>query len=229
MNIFELNDISVDQVDKEYLLGSPIFSVRNFYKYPEKVHQFIFDEPYREGRVGLWKINESGSNNGIYFEDRRFYDFEERLIDAYFFLCDLIGDYHFRSVITTNMTLFKTDDNSLKFNNFKDNYWWPHVDTGYNGIVYFNTECGTNLYEPNCLDYSDKNNEHEQPWRSKENYNLLKTIQPEYNKLVLFDGCKFPHGMNIDSDRYFGKKTRNNQVFFFEDNLPENETQYYCV
>ena len=76
MNIFELNDISVDQVDKEYLLGSPIFSVRNFYKYPEKVHQFIFDEPYREGRVGLWKMNESGSNNGIYFEDRRFYDFE---------------------------------------------------------------------------------------------------------------------------------------------------------
>ena len=39
MNIFELNDSSVDQVDKEYLLGSPIFSVRNFYKYPEKVHQ----------------------------------------------------------------------------------------------------------------------------------------------------------------------------------------------
>ena len=35
--------------------------------------------------------------------------------------------------------------------------------------------------------------------------------------------------MNIDSDRYFGKKTRNNQVFFFEDNLPENETQYYGV
>ena len=145
----------------------------------------------------------------------------------YFFLNNLIGDYPFRSEITTNVTFFKTDEKSIKFNNYVDNYWWPHTDVGWNGIVYFHDEWGTNLYSPNHLDITDNINEHYQPWRSKEKYTLLKSLEPAYNKLVLFDGKKFPHGMNVTNEKYFGKKSRNNQVFFFDDK--ESETEYYCV
>ena len=113
------------------------------------------------------------------------------------------------------------------FNNYVDNYWWPHTDVGWNGIVYFHDEWGTNLYSPNHLDITDNINEHYQPWRSKEKYTLLKSLEPAYNKLVLFDGKKFPHGMNVTNEKYFGKKPRNNQVFFFDDK--ESETEYYCV
>ena len=33
--------------------------------------------------------------------------------------------------------------------------------------------------------------------------------------------------MNVTNEKYFGKKPRNNQVFFFDDK--ESETEYYCV
>ncbi len=58
--------------------------------------------------------------------------------------------------------------------------------------------------------------EHSAPWRQKEKYKKIKTLIPKYNRLVLFDGYKFPHGMNITNDRYFSNEYRNNQVFFFE-------------
>mgnify|MGYP007000113699 CR=1 len=46
-------------------------------------------------------------------------------------------------------------------------------------------------------------------------YQVLKTIEPKSNKLVFFDGLKFPHGMDISNDTYFSK-FRYNQVFFFD-------------
>ena len=225
MNIFDIREDN--KVKVEYIDDSPIFTIDNFYKYPEQVHEYIFDLPYSEGRVGLWKINQTPSNNGIYFEDRRLSEFDERLFHIYFFFLKLIGDYTFRPEINTNVIFFKDDEESLKFNNYTDNYWWPHTDVGYNGIVYFHDECGTNLYSPNTLDITDNLNEHHQPWRSKEKYTLLKSIEPSYNRLVLFDGKKFPHGMNIINKKYFGKKPRNNQVFFFDSK--ESTTEYYCI
>ena len=225
MNIFDMREDN--EVKVEYIDDSPIFTIDNFYKYPEQVYEYIFELPYEEGRVGLWKLNQTPSYNGIYFEDRRLSKFDERLFHIYFFLSNLIGDYTFRPEINTNVIFFKDDEESLKFNNYTDNYWWPHTDVGYNGIVYFHDECSTNLYSSNTLDITDNLNEHHQPWRSKEKYTLLKSIEPAYNRLVLFDGKKFPHVMNITNKKYFGKKFRNNQVFFFDSK--ESTTEYYCV
>ena len=58
--------------------------------------------------------------------------------------------------------------------------------------------------------------EHFEPWRPKENYKVLETIDAKYNRMVLFDGI-IPHGMNICTDTYFGKEYRQNQVFFFNE------------
>ena len=36
--------------------------------------------------------------------------------------------------------------------------------------------------------------EHKHPWVKKGEYTVLKTLEPKFNKLVFFDGLKFPHG-----------------------------------
>ena len=102
------------------------------------------------------------------------------------------------------------------FNDYKNYVWWPHQDNGYNGIVYFSDECGTNLYSTDTTDELPNAPEHYNPWRLRENYKILKTLKPKYNRLVLFDGFKFPHGVDICSHRYYGEEYRKNQVFFFQ-------------
>ena len=56
-------------------------------------------------------------------------------------------------------------------------------------------------------------------WRPKDRYYLLKTFKSVYNRCVLFDGKKLPHGMNISNNLYFDESYRFNQVFFFKDTL----------
>ena len=116
--------------------------------------------------------------------------------------------------LTNQIKFFKHD-----FNNFKDNYWHPHGDWGYNGLVYLNKgddTCGTNLYKQLQDDRNQIGREHLEPWRPKERYEIIKTIKPKFNRCVLFDGGKFLHGMHIPNDMYFGEEYRFNQVFFFK-------------
>ena len=208
--MFELSDNL--KVDTETFQGSKIFTIDNFYKDPEEVSDYLFNR-----EVPLWKIEESPSYNGVRFEDRRLKMYDKRLQPVINFLCELSSQKPLLNDITTNQSRFYKHD----FNDYKNCVWWPHVDNGYNGIVFFNkndTECGTNLYSQ-TIDSSEKNYynlpEHSAPWRPKENYEKIKTLTPKYNRLVLFDGLKFPHGMNIINDRYFSEEYRINQVFFF--------------
>jgi len=108
------------------------------------------------------------------------------------------------------------------FNDYNNCFWWPHIDGGYNGIVYLNKDeedSGTNLYDPKVLNsfewsYSMSMPEQYLCWRPKENYSVVKSFKSRYNSLCLFDGSKFPHGMNITNDIFFSQY-RCNQVFFF--------------
>ena len=164
----------------------------------------------------LWKSNDSSSYNGIHFDDRRhLFESEDvrKVYDLLSFLCERQPEHG--NGVCTNVTKFYKN----KFNNYENNYWWPHLDEGYTGIVYLNIDddvSGTNLYE--CLDvnYVPKL-EHQCPWISKTKFNLIKTLQPKFNRLVLFDAKKFYHGMNICNDMYFADNYRFNQVFFFVD------------
>ena len=202
--MFELNRNLKVIVNRIY--DTPIFIIDKFYKYPDEVYNYLFNRD----NIPLWKVNESPTNNGIYFEDRRLVEYDERLEDVYNFLSDLCEQPYFDCEITTNMTRFAKHS----FNDYENCIWWPHSDTGYNGIVYFNDTCGTNLYEDLGIDGDSI--EHYEPWRWKENYKLLMTIEPKYNRMVLFDGV-IPHGMNITNDYYFDREYRENQVFFFDE------------
>ena len=203
--MFELNpDL---EIKEEILLGSKIFTIDNFYKNPDEVYDFLFNR-----EVPLWKIEEKPSFNTIHFIDKRLIEYDERLLPVIGFLSYLCNqDAESHDIVTNMQRFFKHD-----FNDYKNCHWWPHQDSGYNGIVYFNKDdntSGTNLYS--VKKQYNMTLEHVEPWRPKENFKILKTLEPEYNRLVFFDGLKFLHGANFPDNRYFDEEYRTNQVFFF--------------
>tara|TARA_B100000212_G_scaffold242969_1_gene185256 strand:+ start:57 stop:674 length:618 start_codon:yes stop_codon:yes gene_type:complete len=203
--MFELNDEL--KIEKELFLGSIIYTIDNFYKNPLEVHDYLFSNP-----PSLWKINERPSCNGLYFEDRRLIKTDERLKIVIDFLGNLVSQKPSSYNIVTNQVRF----NKHQFNDIDNCHWWPHTDHGYNGIVYFNEDSvnGTNIYYQ--INKQDMITEHHRPWRLKSDFEVLKHLEPRYNRLIFFDGHKFPHGMNIENKKYFSEEYRKNQVFFFE-------------
>ena len=206
--MFELNKNL--KIKEELFNDSIIYTIDNFYQYPQQLEKYLFSDipslPFHKG-------DEKPSYNGTYFEDRRHPARNSlQLKKVYDFLSDLCGQEYDSHDIATNCARFKRHE----FNDYENCHWWPHTDTGYNGIVYFNddNENGTNFY--NELKPLPEVNEHYAPWRSKDEFELIKHLEPKYNRLVFFDGWKFQHGMNISNDRYFGEEYRKNQVFFFD-------------
>ena len=206
--MFELNENL--KIEKELFEGTVIYTSDDFYKNPKEVENYLFG---KTNDIPLHKIYEKPSFNGVYFEDRR-HDSEDNLDlkKVYDFLSSLCGQGYEAPDIVTNCSRFKKHE----FNDYKNYYWWPHTDGGYNGIVYFNDDDkhGTCFYEE-LVEKPDVP-EHYQPWGAKKDFIVIKTLEPKYNRFVFFDGYEFPHGMNICTDRYFGEEYRKNQVFFFD-------------
>ena len=207
--MFELNDNL--EIKKELFRGTTIYTIDDFYKNPQGVENYLFGQP---NKISLHKMDEKPSFNNVYFEDRRHDDSIDNLDlkKVYDFLSRLCGQGYEAPDVVTNCTRFKRH----QFNDYKNYYWWPHTDGGYNGIVYFNddSEHGTCFYEE-LVEKPDVP-EHYQPWGAKKDFIVIKTLEPKYNRFVFFDGYEFPHGMNICTDRYFGEEYRKNQVFFFD-------------
>ena len=200
-------------VEVEDFHGSKIYYIHDFYRDVDAIKSKLDNiEP------DYFKKHHEGSNNGVFFEDRRHKiksDDMKFITKVLSNLCEQrpVNDTHF----LTNVHRFKKVD----FNDYHDHLWWPHKDTGYNALIFLNKddkECGTNLYEMvDDIEYEDRlsKSEHGHSWRKKERWKVLKHIEPEYNMCVLFDGLKFWHGMNICNDRYFGDEYRINQFVQF--------------
>ena len=194
--MWELNDNL--HVHTHHVANKPIYEVENFYKYPEKVRRFLFNR-----YSPPWKGTQEGK-----YDDRRYGQRlpKDKTLPPLDFLKDLTGIAWIPQIVT----------NQFKATSFpyKTHYWWIHHDPCLNGIVYFNKDDevnGTNLYKP---PYEPATLEDVEPEIPKESVELLHHIKPKYNKLVVFDGVYFPHGMALNDDRYFGDTYRMNQVFF---------------
>jgi hypothetical protein len=217
-DIFELNDFSNMKIIN--FEGRKLFYMDNFYKYPDLVFQSFdrFTPP-------VWKQKEQPSRNMIDFEDRRHILNHKGMINVYKKLENLCkqkpisDDYE---LLITNYTRFKKCSN----NDYTKKYWWPHYDTGYNGIIYFNDDneyegtYGYKLLDSNMIIGSRP--EHEDPWTLKEKWEVIFKIKAKYNRFVMFDGKKYPHGMSLFDDRWFSDELENakfriNQVVFFTD------------
>lgn len=202
--MFETGEWKLSEYEVE---GSKIYVIDNFYKDPDFVYNYSIDP-----LPNPWKHNPHMGYNMDRYEDRRRVDQNNNLVDIYGRLSAICGQPpEYDNQFVTNVTKFY----DRAYNNFERKYWWPHKDLGYNGIVYLNnldSHPGTNLYSVDSL--NPLLPEWMCPWVSRDDYNLIHTIESKYNRLVLFDGHKFHHGMAIEDDRYF-YQYRVNQVYFF--------------
>ena len=213
-NIFEINDLSnIKVVDYG---ETQIYYMDNFYKYPDKVHDYVTSIT-----PALWKSREKNSYNGIYFEDRRHYIKDKRMGEVSQRLSEMIKKVPLHpNTLVTNFSRFVENE----FNDYKNNFWWPHIDDGPNAIIYLNKDIpeehdGTSIYIKKN-EYKIEGTEHNNPWQKKENWEKIIDIRASYNRLAIFDGSYY-HAMNISDKRFFGKtlddaKFRINQVIFFD-------------
>ena len=207
--MFELNNKL--EVKKQYLKNSIIYTIDDFYKTPDEILSFIERNPAHPH-----KIEEEGSLNMKYFQDLRHSNYFNSLEKVNVFLKNIVKqDVKYQNYnFLTNVTKFIDKE----FNDYENNYWYPHKDFGYTALIYFNKEetNATNLYEDIGDDFKNIKNtsEHSNPWRPKEKWQIIHTIRSKYNRCVIFDGLIF-HGMVVDNDMFFSKY-RVNQVLFFK-------------
>jgi hypothetical protein len=209
--IFETNDLSQIKVDR--IMGEPVYTMDHFYRNPEKVISWI-----QTHEAELWKKHQTPTYNGVKFFDMRHTLECPGLVGIQKKLSALVRQEPLNpGVLTTNQSRFIRDG----FNDFKNNYWWPHLDNGYTALIYLNRETfpGTNLYEPSDDSYEGVT-EHLAPWRSKEKWKLMGNFEASYNRLVLFNASELFHGMAVDNDLFFGDKFRLNQAIFFDAERP---------
>lgn len=229
--LFETNDISKMNIIKfnDGDKVSNLYWMDDFYKNPDDVFEYINSvEP------PLWKFDgewsKENSLNTKYFEDRRHMRKNPYMKNILQQLSNLCGQEPHDTDIVTNYTRFS---NVLE-NPYKTHYWWPHHDSGYNGICYLSKydEVGTNLYKPKILNRPDilpldENNghrdEHAIPWSPKELWDIILKFKSKYNRFVMFEGSYYYHSMNLTGKHYFADHYSNaeyriNQVFFFNSN-----------
>tara|TARA_Y100000015_G_scaffold34764_1_gene35166 strand:+ start:293 stop:985 length:693 start_codon:yes stop_codon:yes gene_type:complete len=219
VNIWEHNDLS--NIHVEDFEDSKIYWMDDFYKHPDLVFEHITRE-----QPPLWKYDEDdeylmvGTFNAKCFEDRRWIIPAPGLELAHAALSKIFGqETDDQGNAVTNHIRFYADEKSKKINDYKNMWWYPHYDAGYNAIVYLNkaedgTELGTSLYKELKPDPVSGFHEHMRPWIDKSYFERIKSFKSKYNRLVAFDGFKYKHGMAVEDDRWF-YETRVNQTMFF--------------
>lgn len=185
------------------LHGSKIWIIDDVLEEPDLLARFLFARTTAPLQGSPWE-----SNQKLYFKGR-YFDFADKAAPIVWLaqnLCKQTIDFY--GGFKTNVEGWLDCED----NDYKNYYWFPHIDNGYNCILYLNdngdTENGTNLYHPKHTqeqwfkDIMD-NPRGSDPWISKEKFELVHHLEPKYNRLVLFDGNKFPHGSAVNNKQYF--------------------------
>jgi len=224
-NPFKINpNADVQKIDLPYF-EKYYWQIDDFYIDPKAVNTFLDTEcEYK-----LFKEDEPGLN-GVKFEDKRHEGHHKGLEAVTFALMEVCKANKCRDeedlIITNTFKVLDPDWGKQ----YKDNWWWPHLDWGWTALIYLNEEpCeGTNLYHKPGMpknavhDGIDKlirqgaakHNEYVEPWTTRDNWILGANIPSKFNRAIIFPS-KIYHGMAIESDRWTND-TRRNQVVFFE-------------
>ena len=208
MTLFKVNP-KLEQVAYEIVLDSVVFTVDNFYEDPDEVVEFIMGQ-----ETPLHREGERLSQNGVAFEDRRLNTSHEGMAEVTQLLMQLSeqdAQFAVEDVSAERYRFLTRDDNP-----YEDRVWNPTKTPGYVAFVYLNsgTYAGTNLYAPQTIYPTDGLPQHAAPWKSRHLWPILKSITAKYNRMVMFDGNKFVHGMAVNDDRFFDEE-RVSQIMFF--------------
>lgn len=206
--MFNIND------KEEFIVNKEVVRVYyNFYTDPSVILEQILN-----CKLSYHK-NDSLTYNGKYFYDLRHTGYFYKLNEIVKYFEKLTGQKlrHPENNIFTNFQRWIPDN----FNDYKNNYWWPHYDEGHTLLIYLNHDNeknGLNLYADSNYTKKQFNNFHEhlKPWHDKKNYQLLRHIKTPFNTAVLFNAKKLLHGCAVNDLTYVDKH-RLSQVMFFVD------------
>ena len=190
--------------------------IRDSYKNPERVHEFLDAAPI----VSLKPPTDDGINGKEFMDGQKYADFRYDTT---------------RSVLFKHITDFYKIDppepygtNPISvFNQFRlidpfnhEPYCWsPHVDNKLNVCIYLNPDedytRGTSFYDatPEGYEMLHKDTEHVLPWKDEKYFVEKLCILSKFNSLVAFPG-DWPHGQTIVDNRW-QFKTRFTEVTFF--------------
>ena len=196
----------------EIIEGEKFFIFENFYEKPNQIFEIFLNVPAK-----IHKANTENSLNTKKFVDLRhnlkFNQFDNLVNEIENLTEQKICNPNINFV--TNITKFFDDS----FNDYKNNFWWPHYDEGYTLLIYLNENNLFNIYQPlKKLNYLNYESEHTKPWQPRSNFNLLKQFSLPFNTAILFRADKFLHGMGIEDKTYFNR-FRINQAMFFCDRI----------
>ncbi len=196
---------------KEITLGGrPAWRVPHYFNRPDLVLNF-----FRSRSAPLWKAEQRPSRNGLDFVDRRHNYSDRSMTDLDLLVNELTGQHAVKDhTLFTNWTRLLPNDYNMS--RYRSHYWYPHRDTGYTAIIYFDTD-RTNIYqelEPDPY-HLEGRVEHDDPWRPKRYYQLLDQVQGEINTLVIFDGTLI-HGMAVEDPTNIFHTPRFNICQFYQ-------------
>ena len=211
---------------KEFnLLGTRAFQIDNFYDNPGFIMDMILSGPPNQ-------VITEHPLHGDEFYDLRHHREEPTLKKYTDQVVELLDDPNFEvykengvDILDTNFMRWKKSD----WNNYEENFWFPHLDNGWVCLVYLNEAetNGTNIYEDkygSIYKYGGRvTQEDRDPWKPKSDFEVVDYLAPKFNRGFLFDAAKIPHGAAVDDETYFfteaerdyGKHRLNQALFFF--------------
>ena len=214
--MFDLNENL--EIQQETFQDTVIYTIDNFFKNPHKILNFMKSAPHTE-----WRGFDTPLHNGTYYKYVKIFHFSKEIEPIINLMMPLFGkgEIQHKGFVLSDFYL----RDPLK-NDYQKNYFWPHKDFGFTGVVFLNDYegPGTNLYHekniiirdptivPNSLN----------PWQSKDDYTLEKVLMSKFNRCIFFDAFKFWHNISVDDDAWF-KEHRYNVVIHFKN----DEIKFY--
>jgi hypothetical protein len=209
MKFFENKDFHYNEsfkVQRIPFLDSSILFVRNVYKRPDRVSEYL----HSLGAVKSHK-NVGETRNGVDFVDG------QHVLH--------VGEDPYRHELEASIAAFygtrPVHRTNLVFNQFRllrdppaGRHWWPHTDNKVNILTFLNEDHrgpGTAIYRRVGPTAEDQN-EHLHPWRGEEEFEPLYTLLDQFNCLVAFPG-HWHHGMSIVGNK-FAAKPRFTEICF---------------
>ena len=217
MKFFDNKDFEYNEswaITKTPWKDSEILFIDNIYKRPERVYDYL-------NSIQGIRTNKSVKNslNGTDFMDGQIL-FDSRWdLHREYLLKGIANNYNVE-VDLQNLFHVVNQFRLLKDIPGKGYHWHPHCDGQLNFIIFLNPDhhmkSGTSLYTPLNTKaktfYLKKDTEHNNPWKTSDQFREELCILDKFNCGVVFPG-KWFHGQTI-VDNFFKTTTRFTEVIF---------------
>ena len=200
-------------IEITFIQGEMCAFVNNFFKYPDRVRDYISTCPLKDHRLEEQQIEKSickeYQNGKSYYDAKAYLERVSEPKDAEILLYQELAKI-FRSRMDPQLMFnWRTFNQFYEIETPPKPYFWPHLDAGYNVMVYLNPHnhmgAGTTFYKKKTDDLYN-GMEHADSWWDDEHWEECDTILDQYNTMTIFPGslyhsCRIIPGVHKDDMR----------------------------